>query len=310
MNEVKDIILKVIRNLTIGEDTQTEERYVKRNKVRKFVCDKNKGKALIVDWNSFSDSLDKLVSEGKIEVKQDHEGEKVRLKEELSTKVSNDGQLANIEPVIAASHTNLTSKSKIIEVSYAVIKHLTKNARQKQKNIEKNMKCSIFMQNETGHNEESSQKSSLKIIAEETKHLKAATQVIKKLNEVFLRESVDETEGQSATQPQSKEELRKQRKIENKLNKKKKREMLRQQQGNQSTEENQSRKRPKHDDADCGVDSNGLNDLKDEIIQCIKCGNNFTFTKGEKRYFQSKGLHQKRKICKMCKADAKQENSQ
>lgn len=44
---------------------------------------------------------------------------------------------------------------------------------------------------------------------------------------------------------------------------------------------------------------------KDAILKCVQCENEFTFTNGERRYFQSKGLSVPKR-CPDCRARRKQ----
>jgi hypothetical protein len=48
-------------------------------------------------------------------------------------------------------------------------------------------------------------------------------------------------------------------------------------------------------------------ELKNRILTCVECGEEFVFTVGAQEYFQEKGFHQSPKRCKACHAKYKRE---
>ncbi len=49
-------------------------------------------------------------------------------------------------------------------------------------------------------------------------------------------------------------------------------------------------------------------DMKDKSIQCSACGTTFTFTAGERRFYESKGLTNDPGRCPRCRKARKQES--
>ncbi len=48
-------------------------------------------------------------------------------------------------------------------------------------------------------------------------------------------------------------------------------------------------------------------ELKNRILICVECGEEFVFTVGAQEYFQEKGYHQSPKRCKACHSKYKRE---
>ena len=52
-----------------------------------------------------------------------------------------------------------------------------------------------------------------------------------------------------------------------------------------------------------------MEDLKDKIIKCIDCGEEFLFTVNDQRFYKEKGFDNEPKRCKACREKRKQEKN-
>lgn len=52
-----------------------------------------------------------------------------------------------------------------------------------------------------------------------------------------------------------------------------------------------------------------MNELKDKTIKCVDCGEEFTFTANEQRFYQEKGFTNEPKRCKACREKRKAEKN-
>lgn len=52
-----------------------------------------------------------------------------------------------------------------------------------------------------------------------------------------------------------------------------------------------------------------MEEFTDKTIQCIDCGNEFTFTAGEQEFYKEKGLDNEPKRCKVCRDKRKEERN-
>lgn len=49
--------------------------------------------------------------------------------------------------------------------------------------------------------------------------------------------------------------------------------------------------------------------FKDKEIECLQCGNGFTWTAGEQKFYQEKGLDNQPKTCPTCRDNRKKETA-
>jgi DnaJ-class molecular chaperone len=49
--------------------------------------------------------------------------------------------------------------------------------------------------------------------------------------------------------------------------------------------------------------------FKDKEIECLQCGNSFTWTAGEQKFYEEKGLDNQPKTCPTCRDNRKKETA-
>lgn len=52
-----------------------------------------------------------------------------------------------------------------------------------------------------------------------------------------------------------------------------------------------------------------MEEFTDKTIQCVDCGEEFTFTAGEQAFYKEKGLDNEPKRCKACRDKRKEERN-
>lgn len=52
-----------------------------------------------------------------------------------------------------------------------------------------------------------------------------------------------------------------------------------------------------------------MEEFTDKTIQCVDCGEEFTFTAGEQAFYKEKGLDNEPKRCKVCRDKRKEERN-
>ncbi len=52
-----------------------------------------------------------------------------------------------------------------------------------------------------------------------------------------------------------------------------------------------------------------MEEFTDKTIQCVDCGEDFTFTAGEQAFYKEKGLDNEPKRCKACRDKRKEERN-
>lgn len=145
-------VLMELKNHAVGEEGMC----IKPNKLRKIVCTKNNN----ITWTQFASSLERLVSEEKVDIVINNQGEDtVRLHKKMFQRLSNNDtttttkrrQEQEQEPQkikkkhksSAVNHHPKEEFIRAVRVPPAIVLHLTKNHRAKLNSIEQNTKTII-----------------------------------------------------------------------------------------------------------------------------------------------------------------------